>query len=105
MMRITVAAQKILQAREIGRLRRTDQDGPARSRIDEPDAAQDHRANKALAQIGVGHDQRSQLLGRNEDGLDAVFRNSIDKCIAARKLRNLPEKLAAAPSAHRYDVA
>ena len=58
------ARRKFCRRSSVGRLRPPDQHRPAGAGLDQPDAAQDQRAHDALAEVGLGDDQRAQLLRR-----------------------------------------
>ena len=61
-----VSLEKIQQAQQLGRSRFADQHRVRRVIFQKPDPAQDQRANDALAEIGLGNDQRPQLLRRDQ---------------------------------------
>jgi hypothetical protein len=56
---------------------------PARAGLDQRHAAQDQRAHDALAEVGLGDDQRAQLLGRHDQRLDVFVGVAIDQGRAA----------------------
>ena len=75
--------------------------GPARVIFQKPDPAQDQRANDALAEIGLGDDQRAQLVRRDEQRLEVVLRMRIDERVAAGERRNLGDEVTGAARGER----
>jgi len=94
MMRIAVAAEKALQPDHIRRSRGPDQHRAARAGLDQADATQDEGAHDALAQLGFGDQQRANLVGRDQQGLDFAFRHAIDQGRAVGELTDLGHELA-----------
>ena len=60
--RMSVARQKLLDPQRAGAMRRADEHDVAEAARDQLDAAQDERPHQDLAQLGVGLDERQQLL-------------------------------------------
>ena len=93
MMRIAVAGEKSLQANDAARIRRADQHRAAGAALDQADPAQDQGAHDALAEIGFRHQQRAQLLRRNQQRFDVALGMAIDQRDAARELADFGQKL------------
>ena len=91
--RLAVARQKILQPRHLAERGRPDQHRAAGAALDQVDPAQDQRAHDPLAEFGFGHQQRAQLIGRDQKRLDIAVGMAIDQREAAGKLANLGEEL------------
>ena len=94
MVRIAVAGEKALQADDAARIRRPDQHRTAGAALDQADAAQDQRAHDALAEIGLGDQQRAQALRRNQQRFDLALGMAVDQRDPAGELADLGEKLA-----------
>ncbi len=77
--RVGVARQEPDQAQHVAIPRPADDDRPAGAGLDEPDAAQDERAHDALAELGLGDEQRAQSLRRNQQRLDVAPGVGIDE--------------------------
>src|SRR5579872_3446485 len=92
-MRVSVAAEKALQTNDTGRIRRADQDRPARAAPDQADPAKNQRAHDPLAEIGFGDQKRAQTLRRNQKRFDVALGMTVGQRDAARKLTELGEKL------------
>lgn len=63
-----VPAQEAVEPQDIAIARPADDDR-ARAAFDQPDPAQDERAHDPLAQLGLGHQQRPQLFGGDDQHL------------------------------------
>ena len=94
MMRLAVAVEEILQPRHVAERRRADQHRAARAFLDQGDTAQDQRAHDALAEIGLGNQQRAQSLRRNQQRLDSAVGMTVDQRDAAGELADLGQKLS-----------
>ena len=66
---------------------------PPVAALDQIDPAQDQRAHDALAEFGLGDQQRAQLIRRNQQRLDVALGMAVDQREAAGKLADLGEKL------------
>jgi hypothetical protein len=102
--RLRVADEEIAKLQHVGRLRRPDQHGAGRAGLDQPDAAQDQRAHDPLAEVGLGDDQRAQLLGWNQQRLGVDVGVVVDERRASRELADLGGELPGALAHDRRDV-
>src|SRR5471032_1263234 len=84
---------------------RPDQHRPAGIDVDQRHAAQDQRAHDALAQLGLGHQQRAQRFGRHHQHLDGADGLAVAQRRPARQLRHLAAELAGAVLGDRRGVA
>ena len=105
MMGMRVAAQEILQAQQVGRLRRSDQHRPAGAGFDQRDPAQDQRAHDAFAQVRFGDDEGAQLFGCYEQRLDVFFRIRIHEPGLSGELSHFTRKIARSQTCDRNHVA
>ena len=105
MMGMRVAAQEILQAQQVGRLRRSDQHRPAGAGFEQRDPAQDQRAHDAFAQVRFGDDQGAQLFRRYEQRLDVFFRIRIDQPGLSGELSHFTREIAGSQACNRNHVA
>ena len=64
-MGMAVPVEEILEPGDGGRCRRADEHRAAGAGADQRDAAQDERAHDALAELGLGDQQRPEVLGRD----------------------------------------
>jgi len=103
-MRLAVAPQEVLQRQQRGRLRLADEDRTAGAGFDQGHAPQDQRAHDALAQVGLGDDQRAQLLRWNQQHLDVVERLAVDERRAPGQLADLGEELPRPLLHDRHDA-
>ncbi len=103
--RHAVAPQEVLQREQRRRLRPADQHCAARAGLDQRHAPQDQCADDAFAEIGLGDDQRAQLLRRHQQHLDLVERLAVDQRRPARQLPDFREKLARPLLDDRHDAA
>ena len=62
-----------------GDLSGPDQDRTAETHLDQRHAAEDERAQDALAELGLGDEQGSQRLGRDDDRLHVADRPGVDR--------------------------
>ena len=92
-MRMVVAAQEVLQAQELRGIRLAHEHGTAGAGFEQPDPAQDQRADDALAEGGLGDDQRAQLRRRHEERLDILFGDGVRQRVATGQERHLAGKL------------
>ena len=97
MVRLAVARQEILQPRHVAERDRADQHRAAGAALDQADPAQDQRAHDAFAEIGLGHQQRAQLIRRNQQRFDIALGMAVDQRDAAGKLADLGHETAPAP--------
>ncbi len=67
--------------------------GPADAALNEADAAQDQRAHDALAEVGLGHQQRAQFVRCDQQRLDVAVGMTIDQRDAAGELADLGQEL------------
>src|SRR4051794_9640610 len=88
-----VAGEEALQPRDCRRLRWSDHDRAARAALDQVAPAKDQRRRDALAEIGLGDQERAQPLRGNQDDLDIALGVAVDQRDAARELGDLSEKL------------
>ena len=105
MVRMAVAGEKILQPHHAAECGRTDQHRAAGAALDQADPAQDQRAHDALAELGLGDQQRAQLVRRDQQRLDLAFGMAVDQRDAAGELADLGEELARPLLDHRRDMA
>ncbi len=105
MVRLAVARQEILQPRHVAERRRADQHRAADAALDQADPAQDQRAHDALAEIGLGDQQRAQLLRRNQQRFDVALGMAVDQRDAAGELADLGQKLPRPLVDDRRDMA
>jgi len=89
-----VAVQEALQPQHAGRARVADQHQAGGSALHQGHAAQDQGAHQALAQVGLGDDQRAQLLGRQQQGLDLALGDAVHQGRPAGQLADLAAELA-----------
>ncbi len=82
--RMAVAPQEALQPQHVAAAGASDDDRSAGAGLEQPHAAQDQRAHDALAKLGLGDEQRAQLLGRNDQRLDGLDRETVDQGRAGR---------------------
>jgi hypothetical protein len=69
------------EVRQPGHVRRPhlpDQDGASEPDLDQGHATKNERAQDALAQLGLGHEQSSELLRRDQDRLDVADRTGVE---------------------------
>src|SRR5205823_11122543 len=104
-MRRTVPLQKSLQTQHTGRLRLTDQRGPAGAGFDEPDPTQDQGADDALAKIRLGDDQRAQLFRWHQQRLDVSLGVRVDQGVASGEGRDFGDEMASTASPKGCDMA
>ena len=104
-MRLAVARQEVLQPRRIAEGGRADQHGPADAALDQADPAQDQRAHDALAEIGLGDQQRAQFVRCNQKRFDTALGMAVDQRDAAGELADLGQKLPRPLIDDRRDVA
>ena len=105
MVRMAVAGEEIPKPQHVGRMGRADQHKAAGRALDEADPPQDERADDALAEIGLGDQERADLGRWNEDGFHLSLRPAVDQRIAAGELADLGEELPGALLEDRRDVA
>ena len=86
LVRMPVASQETFEAQNIGMIRAADDHGPAGSRIEKSDTAEDKGALDAFAELSLLHQEIAQPARRNEEGLDRLLGVGIDQGRAARKL-------------------
>ncbi|MHC2773059.1 hypothetical protein ACVIM7_002526 [Bradyrhizobium liaoningense] len=85
MMRLAVAGEEPLQPHHAGGVRRSDQHGAAGAALDQIDPAQDQRPHDALAELGLGDQQRAQPVRRQQQRLDIALGAAVDqRRLAAR---------------------
>ncbi len=72
---------------------RADQHRAADAALDQADPAQDQRAHDALAELGLGDQQRAQFLRRDQQRLDVALGMAVDQRDAAGELADLGQKL------------
>ena len=82
-----------------------DQHRTAGAALDQADPAQDQRAHDALAELGLGDQQRAQLLRRDQQRLDVALGMAVDQREAAGKLADLGEELPRPLVDDRRDMA
>ncbi len=63
---ISITGEKALQADDIGRERRTNQHGASSAALDQIDAAKDQRTRNTLAKFGLGDQQSTEPVRRNQ---------------------------------------
>jgi hypothetical protein len=73
-----VASEEVRQPRHVRGLDRPDEDRASESDLDQRYAAEDERAQDALAQLGLRDEQRPQRLRRNDDRLDVTHRPGVE---------------------------
>ena len=105
MIGMAVALQKILQPRHFAERVGADQHRAADAALDQVDPAQDQRAHDALAEIGFGHQQRPQLIRRDQQRFDIALGMAVDQRDAAGELADLGEKLTRPLVDDRRDAA
>lgn len=93
MMRLAVAGEEALQPHHACRMRRTDQHHAADAALEQIDPAQDQRAHDALAEFGLGDQQRAQPLRRQQQRLDIAFGAAVDQRRPSGELAQLRPKL------------
>ncbi len=94
LVRMAVAGQETLQPQHVAVLGAADDHRPAGPGLDQADAAQDQGAHDALAELGLGDEQRPQPLGRDDQGFHRALRVGIDQRRPARQLRQLAHERA-----------
>ena len=94
LMRVTVAGEEVLEPQHIAVVGPADDDRTARTGFQEAHAAQDQRAHDALAELGLGDEQRAQLRRRDDDDVDRLARDGVDQGRTAAKLRQLTHETA-----------
>ena len=104
-MRLAVATEKGLQADDVVRCRRADQDRAAGAGLDQADAAQDQRPHDALAELRLGHQQPAQGLGLDHERLDIAFGVAVDQGRASGQRPDLGQELPGTLIDDRRDVA
>ena len=92
--RMAVAPQEALQSQHVAAAGASDDDRSAGAALEQSDAAQDQRAHDALAELGLGDEQRAQLLGRNDQRLDRLRSMRVDQCRARRQRGKLAHEAA-----------
>ena len=105
LVRIAVAAQEAAQPHHRRGLGPPDQRRAAGAGLDQADAAQDEGAGEALAQVGLGDQQRAQLRRADLDRLDLGFRDRVDERGPAAELADLAQETARAVPVDRRHVA
>jgi len=91
---LAVALQETLQPQALGAFGRAQDDGAGGTLLDQRDAAQDQRANDALAEIGLGDDQRAQTRGAEQQDLDRTVGDDVDERGAARERSHFAGEVA-----------
>jgi hypothetical protein len=104
-MRVAVATQEVLQPHDGRRRRIADQHRAAVAALDQRDAAQDQRARDALAELGLGDQQRAQVRRVDQQHVDVGGGMAIDQRRPARQLADLGEELAGPVAHDRHDAA
>jgi hypothetical protein len=94
--RMAVARQEALQHHEPGVTAVADQNRAARALFDQRHAPQNQRAHDALAQFGLGDDQRAQLVRRNQQSVDRVDSHAVDQRGPTGQLTDFSEKMLGA---------
>ena len=102
---MAVARQEALQAEHGGVAGWSDQHRSAAVRINQSDPAQDQRAHDALAQFGLGHHQRAQRFGIDDERIDVAHRVAVHQRRPARQLRHFGRELARPDFGDRRAVA
>ena len=74
-------------------VRRADQHGAGRAALKQGHPPKNERPHDALAELGFGDQERTQALGRDEQGLDVALRRSVDQRRARGKLADVGQKL------------
>ena len=85
-----VAFEEVRQPRHVRGLERPDEHRASEADLDQRHAAQDERAQDALAELGLGDEQRPQRLRRNDDRLHVADRPGVDRA-QVRPSGELPE--------------
>ncbi|MEA2880469.1 MAG: hypothetical protein QOF14_5665 [Hyphomicrobiales bacterium] len=88
-MGVAVAAKETFEAKDVTALRPADNDRPSRARFEKAHAAQDQRAHDPLAKLGLGDQERTQAIRRDDQRFDCFHRIGIDQCRPPRQLREL----------------
>src|SRR5687768_8830723 len=91
-MRLPVSAKEVRETEDVPVLVVADDDR-AYPDFDEPNPAKDERAHDALAEIGLGDEQRAELFRRNDESLDGLVRIRIDERRSSRELREFAEEV------------
>ena len=104
-MGIAVPAEEILEPGDAGRCRRADEDRAAGAGADQRDPAEDERAHDALAKLGLGDQQRPEVLRRDQQRLDLALGMAVDQRRLAGQRADLGEELARTLLDHRRDMA
>jgi hypothetical protein len=86
--------RETLQPHHGGRLRPAYQHRAAGAGLDQRHAPQNQRAHHPLAQVGFGNDERAQLAGRHQQGIDVVLGMAVDQRGRARQLADFGQELA-----------
>jgi hypothetical protein len=104
-MGVPVAAQEAGEPQHVAVVGRADDHRPAGAGLEQPDAAQDERAHDALAELGLGHQQGAQPLGRDDEDVERLARMGVDQRRPARELRKLAHERARQMRHHRLGPA
>ena len=105
MVGLAVAGEETLQPHHVAERVGADQHRAADAALDQADPAQDQRAHDALAELGLGDQQRAQLLRRDQQRLDIALGVAVDQRGAAGQLADLGQELARPLVDDRRDVA
>ena len=90
---MAVAAEETLKPQHIAILGAADDYRPAGAGLQQADAAQDQRAHDPFAELRFRDQQRTQPIGRNDQGLHCCLRGSVHERRPARELGKFAHEL------------
>ncbi len=95
MVRMSAPAEEVLEPQHVAVIGAADDDRPGPG-LDQTDAAEDQRAHDLLAEFRLRHQQRAELLRRNDERLDRSLGVGVDQGRAAGELGHLAHERAGA---------
>ena len=78
-MRMTIAAEKAFEPKDIAALRATDNHRPAGAGLEQPDATQDQGAHDPLSELRLGDQQSPQPVRWYDQGFHSFLRVGVHK--------------------------